>query len=346
MTYKDSADDGEEGSVAGGGEPKGAGYEFPLEAEADSLEERLRFLHAVAKLWRLAARPDLWPRDDAAGRTPSPAGSPRRAGTHEALDRLPRSRHGDRGARPAGGHEGMIEFDRRRALKGHILELGVSACVEMGRAARSLAALLTAGPELPRARRRARAGSEPSRESEPQPTWEPLLIRLERAIVARRRGRRSARCLPGFVAPVPRRAAAVLPAVRRRQAARGAPRQTALHVLEDLLTRLPRLGLLRETFHLTKLARQMEWNNPPDGRRVSSFDQLFRTALTGVVETLLVAAADWGEDAGPDGPLSGDAVPAGRGVPGTLGAAQPVAAALGAGIGHRRRRLGAGPRGS
>ena len=37
---------------------------------------------------------------------------------------------------PTSGHEGMIEFDRRRALKGHILELGVSACVGMGRAAR------------------------------------------------------------------------------------------------------------------------------------------------------------------------------------------------------------------
>ena len=49
----------------------------------------------------------------------------------------------------------------------------------------------------------------------------------------------------------------------------------------------------------------MEWNSPPDGRRVSSFDQLFRTALVSVVETLLAAAADWGNDAGPDGPLSG-----------------------------------------
>jgi hypothetical protein len=49
----------------------------------------------------------------------------------------------------------------------------------------------------------------------------------------------------------------------------------------------------------------MEWNDPPEGRRVSSFDQLFRTSLTGVVETLLVAADDWGEDAGPDGPLAG-----------------------------------------
>ena len=97
MTYKDSTDDGEEGSVAGSGEPKGAGSRFPLEAEADALEDRLRFLHAVAKLWRLAARPDLWPRERRRG-----TGGARRRGstaarrTHEALDRLPRPAHRDR----------------------------------------------------------------------------------------------------------------------------------------------------------------------------------------------------------------------------------------------------------
>src|SRR5262249_47210112 len=123
MTYKDSADDGEEGSVAGSGEPKGAGSDFPLEAEADSLEERLRFLHAVAKLWRLAARPDLWPRDDTATQD-AVAGWLATAGRrHNALvgflDRVTAITVPD----PAGGHEGMIEFDRRRAIKGHILEL-------------------------------------------------------------------------------------------------------------------------------------------------------------------------------------------------------------------------------
>jgi hypothetical protein len=49
----------------------------------------------------------------------------------------------------------------------------------------------------------------------------------------------------------------------------------------------------------------MEWNNPPEGRRVSSFDQLFRTALTGVVETLLAAATTWDERrTGEEGPLA------------------------------------------
>ena len=38
-----------------------------------------------------------------------------------------------------------------------------------------------------------------------------------------------------------------------------------------------KLGLIRETFQLIKLAWAMERNAPPSGRRVSSFDQLFRT---------------------------------------------------------------------
>jgi hypothetical protein len=303
MTYKDSTDDGEESSVAGSGEPKGAGHDFPLEAEADAIEERLRFLHAVAKLWRLAARPDLWPRTDEAGQeaVASWLASARR--THDALiaflDRITGIEVPD----PASGHEGMIEFDRRRALRGHILELGVSACVETGRAARALAAVLAIRSELPASQETGNRGQEPE-EKGATPVWEPLLIRIERAVTrGDAAGVRSV--LPGFVAQFRSEPLLYCPPSDGGKPREVLRAQTALHVLEDLLTRLPRLGLLRETFQLTKLARQMEWNNPPEGRRVSSFDQLFRTALTGVVETLLVAAADWGEDSGPDGPLSG-----------------------------------------
>jgi hypothetical protein len=298
VTYKDSTDDGEDSSVAGGaGEPKGAGHDFPLEAESDSLEERLRFLHAVAKLWRLAARPDLWPRADAAGQDAVAGWLANAHRTHAALvgflDRVTAIVVPD----PTTGHEGMIEFDRRRALRGHLLELGVSACVETTRAARALAAVLAAGPELP-------AGPGKADRSGGAPPWESLLVRMERAI-----GRGDANgvrsVLPAFVGLFRTEPLLYCPPSDGGKPHEVLRAQTALHVLEDMLTRLPRLGLLRETFHLTKLARQMEWNNPPEGRRVSSFDQLFRTALNGVVETLLVAAADWGEDAGPDGPLSG-----------------------------------------
>ncbi|WP_171472217.1 hypothetical protein [Frigoriglobus tundricola] len=64
MTYKDSADDGVDGAVAG--DPPEPVGEFSLEAQADEIEDRLGFLHAVAKLWRLAARPDAWPPGDGA----------------------------------------------------------------------------------------------------------------------------------------------------------------------------------------------------------------------------------------------------------------------------------------
>ncbi|HEY2785796.1 MAG TPA: hypothetical protein VGJ05_12575, partial [Fimbriiglobus sp.] len=64
----------------------------------------------------------------------------------------------------------------------------------------------------------------------------------------------------------------------------------AQQIVESLLSRLPRLGLLRETFQLTKLAWAMERNHPPSGKRVSSFDQLFRTGVASVVDAILSAA--------------------------------------------------------
>src|SRR5262249_49601345 len=124
------------------------------------------------------------------------------------------------------------------------------------------------------------------------PLWESLLVRIVRAIS--RGDAASVRdFLPSFVAHFRREPLLYCPPSDGGKPREVLQAQTALAVLEDLVTRLPRLGLLRETFQLTKLARQMEWNNPPEGRRVSSFDQLFRTALAGVVETLLAAAKTW-----------------------------------------------------
>jgi len=299
MTYKDSTDDGVEGSVAG--DPPEPPGEFALEAMADTIEDRLGFLDAVAKLWRLTARPDVWQAgasasDDALAAWLTAA---RRANDSLMLflDRLTAVEIPE----PSSGHEGMIEFDRRRAIKGHLLDLGVSACVEVRRAALALAAVRAPGPELPASQESGSSSQEA--ESRP-PAWESLLIRIVRAI-----GRGDAASvrdfLPSFVHHFRREPLLYCPPSDGGKPREVLQAQTALAVLEDLVTRLPRLGLLRETYQLTKLARQMEWNNPPEGRRVSSFDQLFRTALTGVVETLLAAASTWNPSAtGEEGPLA------------------------------------------
>lgn len=302
MTFRDSADDGEEGAVAGG-EPAVPPGSYPLEVEADELEDRLKFFHTVARLWRAAARPDLWARGDPAAHD-TLAGWLGAARRHRAqltrfLDRITEVPVPE----PVGGHEGMIEFDRRRALKGHLLDLGVATCVETGRAALALSAVLVQGAELPAAEAKDEAASGGESAPDLIPSWEPLLIQIERAIGNRDAGQ-VRKLLPGFIGLFRSEPLLYCPPSDGGHPGQVLRAQTALHALEDLLTRLPRLGLLRETFHLTKLARQMEWNAPPAGRRVSSFDQLFKTALAGVVETLVSAAADWADEAGPDGPLA------------------------------------------
>jgi hypothetical protein len=292
MTYKDSTDDGVEGSVAG--DPPEPVGEFSLEGQSDAIEAMLGFLHAAAKLWRLAARTDVW--------TGPTAGDPALAGwltaarrANDSLDTFLERLTAISIPDPSSGHEGMIEFDRRRAIKGHLLDLGVSTCVEVRRAALALAAVRAPGPELP---------SGHDTDAPRPPAWEPILVRIVRAI-GRNDGPSVRQYLPAFTVHFSREPLLYCPPSDGGKPREVLRAQTALAVLEDLVTRLPRLGLLRETFQLTKLARKMEWNNPPEGRRVSSFDQLFRTALTGVVETLLDAASTWGPDAtGEEGPLA------------------------------------------
>lgn len=296
MSYRDSTDDGVEGSVDDG-ESHIPG-EFPLENDSDRFEERLRFLTSVGRLWRTAARSDLWPA--------AHAGT---IGTWLAASRQNLRQLEDRIAAianvevppPTSGLDGVIEYDRRRMLKGHLLDVAVASAVEMGAASRRLAAALSRTAELtsavehnlddPLPLTTGTLTDDDGFDSE-RPTWENVAVRLERAIgLGDAAGART--LLTAFV-PLFRHE----PLLTHPPADGGDPRaalraQNALQLLESLLARLPRLGLLRETFQLAKLARQMERNDPPEGRRISSFDQLFRTAVIGVVEALVDSSRHW-----------------------------------------------------
>jgi hypothetical protein len=303
MTFRDSTDDGEEGSVAEGGGP--APGEFALDAEAERAEDRLRFLAAVARLWRTAAVPDLWPKADPTAAAAVGEWLRAARGNLAALRGLTERLYRVQIPEPTGGVEGVMEYDRRRAIKGHLLELAVQTAVETAAAARALAALLSRSTELP-AKPPADKGADAPKSLGPTselPTWEPIAVRLERT-VASGDAAGARRLLPSFVALFRHEPLLVCPPTDGGAPAQAVRAQTALQTIESLLARLPRLGLLRETYQLTKLARVMERNDPPEGRRVSSFDQLFRTAVTGIVDALLTSARDWGEDAGEDGPLA------------------------------------------
>jgi hypothetical protein len=64
-------------------------------------------------------------------------------------------------------------------------------------------------------------------------------------------------------------------------------------VIRFLLAHLPQLGMLRETWHLLKTARQMERASRPKGMAVTEFDRLFRIALRHSLECVVKASGEW-----------------------------------------------------
>ncbi|HVK12647.1 MAG TPA: hypothetical protein VM597_28110 [Gemmataceae bacterium] len=276
VTFKDSADDGEDGAVAGGGQP--AREEFALEEAARDLEQRLAFLSAVAEMWRTAARPRK--KGSAVGKAiagDSPESWLETAlGWHRDLEGFIESLHEVNVPDPIGGVDEVMEYDRRRMTKDHLTDVALDTCVEVGRAIRALAAVVTERPET--------AGERAA--------WEAAAGRVEKAVAARESNRvRDA--LPNLARTLSREPLLFVPLSEG-----GRPRpilraRSALSLLESLFERLPPLGLIRETYHLVRLAKSMEKNGPESGRRVSEFDRLFRIALRAVVDTLLDAARVW-----------------------------------------------------
>jgi hypothetical protein len=280
VTFRDSADDGNDGETAGGGPAERA--EFLLETAARDLEQRLAFLSAVAEFWRAAAKTVAGKRSRArnAGGEDSPAAWLETARTwYRDLGDFIEQLHDVEVPEPVGGVDDVMEYDRRRMTKDHLTDTALDTCVEVARAIRALAA----------------ATGAKGWEAVDGEVWEPAAGRVERAVVGRN-PEKVREVLPALV-----RALADEPLLFVPLSEGGGPRpilqaRSTLALLESLLERLPPLGLVRETYHLVRLAKSMEKNGPESGRRVSEFDRLFRIALRSVVDTLLDAAREWDRD--------------------------------------------------
>jgi hypothetical protein len=284
VTYRDSADDNQEGAVADGSEAR---EPFDLEREGERIARHLRFLSTVARLWQLAARYDgqnatasapknqeqrdtfgLWlvtARDnqqrllmllDAMGEYPVP--------------------------QPLGSYDSLVEYDHRRQLKEQLQYTAINTCLDTAMAIATLDGVVGETGPSRGANPSALAGGE-------RPAWEPLAVELEQALL---QGNAAAvrKILPAFIEQFRQE-----PLLLIALADGGQPRQVlrvriAQTILRAVLTNLPRLGLLRETYQLLKIARAMEQANPPQGRGVTEFNHLFQAAYQAVVEAVVDSA--------------------------------------------------------
>jgi len=271
VSFKDSADDGEEGSVAGG---EGPG-DFLLEEESERLEDRLHFLGAVARFWRKVARP-------AAGL------AEKWDGWQQALEAARRWENDlyhfvevvqeidvpD----PVGSTEDVIEYNHRREVRDHLAEVALTTRIEVSQAAWVLAA----------------AAHAPATD-DPLLPWEAAAIAMERAL-ASREPRAVRRILPDLINRLTPEPLLFVPLAEKGDLGVTLRARAAMAFMESLFERLPKLGLLREIHHLLRLAKAMEMNGPVEGPRKSDFDRLFRMGLRRVVEVLLDAAQKWDQD--------------------------------------------------
>jgi hypothetical protein len=277
VTYRDSTDDDQEGSVWDEGAPQ---EEFELETEGEALEKWLHFLATLARLWRIAARHGLAlsPGNQEPAEAMSLWLTAARTNQRHLLVLL-EALHSYPVPQPLGSQESMVEYDRRRVLKEQLLYTAIDTCV---------ATTLTVSTL-----REALGRLEPAPGGEAEgPPWEAAALRLEAALW-RGDGQEVRSLLPEFL-----RQFQVEPLLFTALADGGDPvlifrARLAQHVLQSLVVNLPRLGLLRETYFLLKTARAMETNNPPSGRGVTEFNHLFQSGFGAVVEALVEAAATW-----------------------------------------------------
>jgi hypothetical protein len=276
VTYRDSTGTGDdqEGAVADGGPLRD---NFLLESNGDEIGRRLRFLSTLARLWMLAARQD--PRlPDAAGRTEAllswlAAAREKQQKLLALLDEM----QGCRVPEPLGSHDSLIEYDRRRMLKEQLLYSAINTCLDVSLAVGSLHAAAATAPG------EAEAG---------RPTWEAWAVRLEQSFL-RGDAAEARAALPHFLETFRDEPLLFVPLAEG-----GEPRyilrsRTAQTILRALVATLPRLGLLRETFHLLKAAWHMEQSHRVGGRGVTEFNQLFQTGYQAVLESAIDSADTW-----------------------------------------------------
>lgn len=103
-------------------------------------------------------------------------------------------------------------------------------------------------------------------------------------------------CFPAFCESLEKRPLLYVPFENGGQPARILKARMLQSLIRLLLSQLPRLGLIEETYRLLQTAFAMERHSRPLGQAVTEFDRLFRMGLSCSVEAILHASKRWKTD--------------------------------------------------
>ena len=271
VTYRDTAEDGFEGEMLEWGDQTS---DFELAAEGERISDRLAFLVTLGRLWKLAAAAsggvDSDDRDEVLSGWLAQATT-----NQQQLLRLLATVNRHQIPPPRGTHDSLVEYSRRQGIKELLLERIVAACVETADAARFLMIV-----------------TKRDRSSDKADDWEAPAGRVLRAVY--HGDVEAVRAdWPELLESLSRQQLLYVPTARGGNPQKVVASRSVQLVLHRLLTYLPRLGLLSETYQLIGAIHQMEQHHPTGPGAVTEFDRLFEIGCKGIVECLVHSSEDW-----------------------------------------------------
>ncbi len=321
VTYIDTTDDGNEGEV----------FDFSLssddalEAEVDRVLDRLEFLSTISEYWGVAATIPLpvVTADQLTDKITERL-KKRREIIHGWVKQAARNRESllellqsiNQYSIPANGsdHEAMLLYDQHRLYKDSLLDQTINTCIETENAIRMLVAVIQSVDYLV--------------DGLPLPKREPTKIGLatvdsegaDDVIAESKPGIPAATQVSSYVnggAPVVCVYSALLmqnpqlvvenfanltqylknesllyvPLSKGGDPAEIVRARVVQTAILDLLQRMPELGLITETYELTRATLAMERDNPIGRGAVTEFDEIFEVAFTSMVHVLVQSTA-------------------------------------------------------
>ncbi|MDP7206406.1 MAG: hypothetical protein QGH11_12600, partial [Pirellulaceae bacterium] len=181
---------------------------------------------------------------------------------------------------PLGDHSSMLEYDRQRIIKETLLERVISSIIEIADARRLLHAAITclAGD----------AGELDLEVSVKDAGTAPIFAAILRGDSNEVRQR-----WPEWITSMSQSALLYVPLSKGGDPLEIVNSRIRQRSIMDLLSALPRLGLVMETCELIEAARAMERQHPVGPGAVTEYDELFTVGYQAIVDNLITSSRSW-----------------------------------------------------
>lgn len=276
MVYRDSTGDNIDANML---EAPGSGDQAndELEQQFRQLSPRLAFLAMLSEQWKMVA----WAAGRKIGELKVPtAWVERTKNNRKKLQRLARAIGRHPIDSPSAGYDALVEYDRRRLTREMLLEKVVATLSATAQAELLLRAVTNGRGDS--------ASGGPTRSVRAQ-----LKLTEMMSLVMAGDAEAVRNAWGAFLAEVVNQPLLYVPLSRGGDARKIASARALQQVFRELLRHLPRMGLLRETCQLLRVARAMEKKHPAGPGSVTEFDRLFEIGYQGIVESLVESSLDW-----------------------------------------------------